>query len=305
MSFSIRFAESSDAPAIHDVIRAAFGARPALDPPAEALSDTVDDIRLAIEQGAGVLVERDGAPIAGLLIGIDDDLATLRRVSVTPEAAGSGVGVQMVATTLVALADMGLRRVRAAARSEFPGNIRWWERAGFAKEQQLAHGWMLARRLPVAIRVPDADAMRALGRRLAAVLHAGDVIVATGALGAGKTTLTQGIGAGLDVEGPVISPTFVLSRIHPSRTGGPALVHVDAYRLSSPEELIDIDLQETLAQSVTIVEWGRGLAEGLAPERLEIDIQRSDDPSDDERTVYLFGIGKRWVGVLEQFREDA
>ncbi len=305
MSIEIRFAKASDAPALHDVIRAAFGARPAVDPPADALQDTVDDVRAAIESGAGVIVERDGIPVAGLLVEFDGPAATLRRVAVVPEAAGAGVGVQMVATTLLALADMDLRRVEVVARSEFPKNIQWWERAGFRRARAVANGWILERSLPVAVRVPDADAMRTLGRRLAGVLRAGDVIVASGPLGAGKTTLTQGIGEGLDVEGPVISPTFVLSRVHRSRRGGPSLVHVDAYRLGSPDELQDIDLQESLADAVTLVEWGRGVAEWLSDEPLEIDIQRSDDPADDERVVHLFGIGTRWDGVLESFREHA
>lgn len=305
MSISLRFAESSDAEALHSVIREAFAARPPVDPPAAALSDTVESVRDAIEAGYGILLERDGAPIAGLLVAADGDTAKLCRVSVVPGAAGSGVGFQMVSATLIALADLGFRQVEAAARHEFPHNIAWWERAGFAQRRPTENGVVLARALPVAVQVPDAEAMRRLGRQLAQVLRAGDVIVATGELGAGKTTLTQGIGEGLDVDGPVISPTFVLSRIHPSRGSGPGLVHVDAYRLSSAEELADIDLQSTLATSVTLVEWGAGLAEWLSDEPLAIDIQRSDDPADDQRTVYLAGIGQRWAGVLDQFREFA
>ena len=101
------------------------------------------------------------------------------------------------------------------------------------------------------------------------------MVIATGDLGAGKTTLTQGIGRGLGTTGRVISPTFVLSRIHASTTGRPRLVHVDAYRLGGPAELDDLDLDATVADSVTVVEWGRGVAEGLAEDRLEIDIWRS------------------------------
>lgn len=96
------------------------------------------------------------------------------------------------------------------------------------------------------------------------VLCAGDLLVLTGELGAGKTTLTQGIGAGLGVRQGVISPTFVLARIHPSTHAGPDLVHVDAYRLRSGAELADLDLESTADRSVTVVEWGRGLAESLA-----------------------------------------
>ncbi|NLE98460.1 MAG: tRNA (adenosine(37)-N6)-threonylcarbamoyltransferase complex ATPase subunit type 1 TsaE [Propionibacterium sp.] len=208
----------------------------------------------------------------------------------------------MIATTLIAATDLGARRVEIVARREFPRTVTWWERAGFTKLAEIPHGWVMGRPLPVAVAVPDAEAMRALGRRLAGLLRAGDVVVATGELGAGKTTLSQGIGAGLDVEGPIISPTFVISRVHRARAAGPDFVHVDGYRLGSAGELDDIDLQETLPTSVTLVEWGRGLAEGLSPDRLEVEIHRSLDPDDDERTVYLFGIGERWIGVLEALR---
>lgn len=305
MSNAIRLAEPSDAPELLSVIHAAFSARPPVDPPAEALADELHDVEAAIEHGYGVLVERDGRAIAALLMEIEDGTATLRRVSVLPEAGGAGVGFEMIATTLMAAADLGARRVEIVARAEFPQTIAWWERAGFSKLRPLPTGWVMGRSLPVAVRVPDAEAMRALGRRLAGVLRAGDVIVAMGELGAGKTTLTQGIGEGLGVDGPIISPTFVLARIHRNPGDGPDLVHVDAYRLASAGELGDIDLQETQPRSVTLIEWGRGIAEWLSPNRLDIDIQRSDDPADDERTVYLFGVGERWQDTLEPFREDA
>ncbi len=79
--------------------------------------------------------------------------------------------------------------------------------------------------------LPDVEATQGFGRRLGRVLRAGDLLVLTGDLGAGKTTLTQGIAEGLGVRGPITSPTFVIARVHPSLVGGPALVHVDAYRL--------------------------------------------------------------------------
>lgn len=115
-----------------------------------------------------------------------------------------------------------------------------------------------------------ADDTRAWGARLGALLHAGDLVVLTGGLGAGKTTLTQGIGEGLGVRGPVTSPTFVIARVHPSLVGGPALVHVDAYRLGGFAELDDLDLDADLEESVTVVEWGHGLAEDLADDRVEL-----------------------------------
>ncbi|WP_369824619.1 tRNA (adenosine(37)-N6)-threonylcarbamoyltransferase complex ATPase subunit type 1 TsaE [Cellulosimicrobium sp. CUA-896] len=96
----------------------------------------------------------------------------------------------------------------------------------------------------------------------------------TGDLGAGKTTLTQGIGAGLGVRGQVASPTFIVAREHPSLVGGPALVHVDAYRLGSLEEVDALDLDSSLDESVTVVEWGSGLVESLAGDRLEVVLER-------------------------------
>jgi tRNA threonylcarbamoyladenosine biosynthesis protein TsaE len=150
----------------------------------------------------------------------------------------------------------------------------------------------------------DAEATRAFGAALAGVLHAGDLVVLTGDLGAGKTTLTQGIGAGLGVRGQVASPTFIIARVHPSLTGGPALVHVDAYRLGSMEELDALDLDASLEESVTVVEWGEGLVEALAADRLEITLRRprggTPDPEDasaGERAVELRAVGRRWADV--------
>jgi len=147
--------------------------------------------------------------------------------------------------------------------------------------------------VPAELRVATDAAMRDLGRVLAARLRAGDLVILTGPLGAGKTTLVQGIGQGLGVRGPVTSPTFVIARIHPPLAGsGPALVHADAYRLGSIREVDDLDLDADVADAVTVVEWGEGLAEGLAEDRLEISIQ--PDPDGVARTVRLRGHGARW-----------
>ena len=138
--------------------------------------------------------------------------------------------------------------------------------------------------------VPDPEAMHALGVRLGGALRAGDLVVLTGPLGAGKTTLTRGIGEGLGVRGPVSSPTFVLARTHPSLVDGPPLVHVDAYRLASAAELDDLDLD--FEASVVIVEWGAGMVDGIADSVLEVRIAREDD---DTRAVELDGAGPRWA----------
>ncbi|WP_376741344.1 tRNA (adenosine(37)-N6)-threonylcarbamoyltransferase complex ATPase subunit type 1 TsaE [Actinomadura latina] len=143
------------------------------------------------------------------------------------------------------------------------------------------------------VTVPTAADMHELGLRLAGRLRAGDLLVMTGHLGAGKTTLTQGIGEGLKVRGPITSPTFVIARVHPSLAGGPPLVHVDAYRLGGFAELDDLDLDASVDESVTIVEWGEGLAEGLAEDRLELIISRGDGPGEG-REVRIVGVGHRW-----------
>ncbi|PFG33976.1 tRNA (adenosine(37)-N6)-threonylcarbamoyltransferase complex ATPase subunit type 1 TsaE [Sanguibacter antarcticus] len=162
----------------------------------------------------------------------------------------------------------------------------------------------------VAVELPDADATRAFGRELARELRSGDLVMLTGDLGAGKTTLTQGIGTGLGVRGQVASPTFVIARVHPSLTTGPALVHVDAYRLGSLDEVDALDLDADLHRSVTVVEWGQGLVESLAGERLDITIERPrggidattdgsavEDAEVGTRRVTLRGVGARWAGA--------
>jgi tRNA threonylcarbamoyladenosine biosynthesis protein TsaE len=144
--------------------------------------------------------------------------------------------------------------------------------------------------------------MHDLGRRLGERLRPGDLVVLTGDLGAGKTTLTQGLGEGLGVRGPITSPTFVIARVHPSLAeGGIPLVHVDAYRLGSLDELDDLDLDASVAESVTVVEWGEGKAEVLTDDRLDVVISREfaedlDEPGDsDVRWVVVRGIGRRWT----------
>jgi tRNA threonylcarbamoyladenosine biosynthesis protein TsaE len=193
-----------------------------------------------------------------------------------------------------------------------------------AKDKEIG-GWNEGVPPRVTRTVSTAAGMRELGTRLAAVLRAGDLVILTGDLGAGKTTLTQGIGAGLGVRGPVTSPTFVIARVHPPAVtagrglagAGPSLLHADAYRLGSRLELDDLDLDTDTADSVTVVEWGGGLAEGLAADRMEITISREQDTvtapgdlaaaeaaavaaadaADAPRIVRIWCIGERWEGI--------
>lgn len=146
--------------------------------------------------------------------------------------------------------------------------------------------------------VPDAEAMEALGAYLASQLRAGDLVLLNGELGAGKTTLTRGLGEALGARGQVTSPTFVLARTHPTASGVP-LVHVDAYRLATAAEVEDLDLD--FDGSITVVEWGAGKMDGAMDSWLEIDIVRpvGGDPEADDapRHVRIRAHGERWEGV--------
>ncbi|MFJ3233319.1 tRNA (adenosine(37)-N6)-threonylcarbamoyltransferase complex ATPase subunit type 1 TsaE [Streptomyces sp. NPDC086787] len=143
------------------------------------------------------------------------------------------------------------------------------------------------------------EQMRELGRRLAGLLRPGDLVMLSGELGAGKTTLTRGLGEGLGVRGAVTSPTFVIARVHPSLGDGPPLVHVDAYRLSGGlDEMEDLDLDVSLSDSVIVVEWGEGKVEELTDDRLQVTIHRAvGDTTDEVRHVTLTGLGPRWADV--------
>lgn len=146
--------------------------------------------------------------------------------------------------------------------------------------------------------VATVDAMHALGIEFGQLLKAGDLVVMTGPLGAGKTTLTRGIAEGLGVRGPVQSPTFVIARTHPSLVGGVPLVHVDAYRLGSAMELDDLDID--FDGSVVIVEWGRGMVDGLAEQWWDIEIARPVGVDDNVAVEDLDGDAARIVTITRQ-----
>ena len=155
----------------------------------------------------------------------------------------------------------------------------------------------------------DLTATRRLATQVAAQLRAGDVIILTGDLGAGKTTFTQGLATALGITAAITSPTFVLARHHNHPTDGLNLVHVDAYRITTADELTSLDLETWLSDSVVVIEWGRGLAEELTDSYLDIELIRpgattdelitdfSDEDVDEPRTAIITGHGPRWEGI--------
>jgi tRNA threonylcarbamoyladenosine biosynthesis protein TsaE len=275
------------------VVREAFGARPALDPPADALGEDVDSLRRLLARRGGLLASLHGHPVGCVVLDPEPDGLVLRRFGVTPAAQGRGVAAALVDAAVQSAT--GRSAVRVVAREELPDTVAFWEAQDFVVTGGSSPYVELARWLGTTFDTPDAEAMRALGAQVGASLVAGDLVVLTGELGAGKTTFTQGLGEGLGVRGGVTSPTFVIARVHPALGEGPDLVHVDAYRLGGLDELDDLDLDTSLDTAVTVVEWGAGLAEGLADSRLEVVIERTvgDAPADDEldpRRVSL-----RWI----------
>jgi tRNA threonylcarbamoyl adenosine modification protein YjeE len=137
------------------------------------------------------------------------------------------------------------------------------------------------------IEIATEDQMHEFGVRLGSLLVIGDLISLNGPLGAGKTTLTRGIGEGLLAEGNVSSPTFLIARTHPTKSGIP-FHHIDAFRLSTPAELDDLDID--FAGSISVIEWGKGFAEGRIDSMLELNIKR--DLETDLRTMSISGMGR-------------
>lgn len=306
------------------VIRRAFAARPTLDPPSTALDETVESVRAALADAGGLLVLRRDFPVGAMFFDRSrPGLLGLRRVSVDPAQQGHGVASAMVGVAEDVAESYEYDGVWLTAREELPDNLEFWQRRGYIRIGADGTAVRLGKTLWVARTVPTAEDARRIGGRLARLAQAGDLLVLTGGLGAGKTTLAQGIGAGLGVRGPVTSPTYVISRVHPSLVDGPPLVHVDAYRLGDAAELDDLDLDTSLEESVTVVEWGAGLAEGLSDNWLEVRLDILGDgtsagaaalaaagpwrnrvpspielsPGEDARVISVRPHGPRWVGV--------
>jgi tRNA threonylcarbamoyladenosine biosynthesis protein TsaE len=296
VTLSVRRVGHESAEVVHHIVHEAFASRPPLVPPADALSETVESIGTRLALNGGLVARVGDEPVGALLFDPVGNTVYLRRFGVLPAAQGHGVAAAMVDAAVEAWP--GRARLSVVAREELPATVAFWERRGFAQTDRRQPYVELSRPLPATYDVPTADDMRALGVRVAKDLRAGDLLVLSGGLGAGKTTFTQGLGEGLGVRGGVTSPTFVIARVHPSLTGGPDLVHVDAYRLGGLDELDDLDLDTSLDDAVTVVEWGEGLAEALADSRLEVRISRAQDPGEgelDPRQVEVLGVGTRWA----------
>lgn len=304
MSLTVRRVGPESADVVLGIVLDAFGSRPPLDPPADALLETEDSIATRLALGGGLLARVDGEPVGCLLLDTVGDTEYIRRFGVVKAARGHGISAALVRAALEAA--VGRRWLKVVAREELPQTVAFWVRRGFVQTDRRMPYVELARPAPTVHQVETADAMRELGRALAAELEAGDLVVLSGDLGAGKTTMTQGMGAGLGVEGAVTSPSFVIAREHHPTGSGPALVHADAYRLGGVHELDDLDLDTPAADAVTVVEWGTGLAEGLSENRIEVRITLStgvgadplhgtDTALDAPRTVEIERIGPRWV----------
>lgn len=288
---TIQTVDGSRAEDVLQVIHEAFSNRPDLDPPATALDETVETVREALDAHGGLLVDLDGAPVGALLFEPRGRLLGLRRVGVLAPVRGLGVAAQMASRAREVAQELGFTGLELEARVELPGTISFWRNLGYVESQRNGNRLTMLRMLPIVHPLEDAERTHAFGEHLAGRLGPGDLVILTGDLGAGKTTLTQGIGEGLGVRGAVTSPTFVIARVHPSVSGGPALVHVDAYRLGGSAELDDLDLDTDIDEAVTVVEWGEGLAEALSVDRLELSLKRA---ADDTRTVTVTPVGPRW-----------
>lgn len=288
---TIELIDDASAASAHSVIIQAFQARPTLDPSATALDETVDSVRAALGAHGGLLARIDGRPVGTLLFDRVGHRLRLRRVGVLPEVRHLGLAQAMAEAAEEHARELGLGSLILEARAELPSTVRFWQRLGYAEIGRAGTTLQMLRVLPSTLTLPTADDTRAFGVELGATLRAGDLVVMSGELGAGKTTLTQGLAEGLGVRGPITSPTFVIARIHPSLAGGPSLVHVDAFRLGDSAELDDLDLDADLEDAVTVVEWGTGLAEALADARLELHLERTND---EMRTLTMTRVGERW-----------
>ena len=300
MSVEVRVVDEAATADVLAVIQEAFGARPEIDPPADALSEDAASVAAELAAYGGLLATLDGRPVGALLFDDSGPGIMLRRFGVVPSAQGHGVASRLVAAAEEHAAARGAEGVRVKARVELPESIEFWKHHGYVPSGRVGVTLRLAKVFPRTMTLPSAEDARVFGVALAGLLRRGDLVILSGDLGAGKTTLTKGIGAGLGVRGEITSPTFVIARVHPPLNEGVPLVHVDAYRIGGIGELDDLDLDTDLDDAVTVVEWGEGVAEGLADERLELRLLRAvgDDGTgedEDPREVVIQPVGLRWL----------
>ncbi|QWC86078.1 tRNA (adenosine(37)-N6)-threonylcarbamoyltransferase complex ATPase subunit type 1 TsaE [Nocardioidaceae bacterium] len=267
-------ATSADAEEVFEVIRAAFSARPAVDPPPPALVEGLEVVRARLDESGGLIARQDGRTVGALLFNDHGRLLSLERVSVHPGVQGGGVAGRLTRAAASHARLNGYEGMHIVARADLPQTVAFWRRQLYNVTGRTGPFLSMTRLFAVEVTTHTAEETRRLGRRLAWRLLPGDLVILTGDLGAGKTTFTQGLGEGLRVRGQVTSPTFVISREHRASGDGPSLVHVDAYRLGGAPELDDLDLDTRFDEAVTVVEWGEGVAEDLADARLEISITR-------------------------------
>jgi len=293
----IRPATEADAATVVDLIHRSFGDRPVLDPPATALTETIASVAPELAAHGGLLALREGEPVGSMMFRPHGDLLGVRRVGVLGWARRHGVAHELADAAEQLANERGFAGLVLEARAELPSTVGFWQHQGYVEVGRDGPRLRMLRLFPRTWRLVSTDDTQAWGERLGRMLAAGDVVIMTGELGAGKTTLTQGIAQGLDVRGPITSPTFVISRVHPPLDGGPALVHVDAYRLGDAAELDDLDLDTDLEDAVTVIEWGRGLAESLAEDRLELTLTSAPDES---RTITAEAHGSRWHRLLRE-----
>jgi tRNA threonylcarbamoyladenosine biosynthesis protein TsaE len=278
---------------VRALTRRAFAEQGVLEPPSGALSETAARVADDFATGGGLLLRDAGGRLVGTCrVRRLGSAWLLRRCAVDPAYRRTGLGRRLVDEASAWGADEGALRLHVGVRDALPGSRAFWESQGFTVLAR--HGFWTELARGVRLDLDGPEQTQELGRRLAAELQPGDLVVLSGPLGAGKTTLTQGIGAALDVRGHVTSPTFVLARVHP---GAVPLVHVDAYRLRDAGgrvELDDLDLDASLDDSITVVEWGEGLVEGLAESRLDVHLER---PAENVRTALVTPVGPRWSTV--------
>ncbi|HWU31987.1 MAG TPA: tRNA (adenosine(37)-N6)-threonylcarbamoyltransferase complex ATPase subunit type 1 TsaE [Marmoricola sp.] len=288
----VREAGVDDAALVVDLIHRAFATRPVLDPPATAMNETEASVAEALENFGGLIADLDGVPVGSLLFAPEGPRLWLRRVGVLAEVREHGIAHLLTAEAARHAARSGFDRLVLEARVELPQTVHFWTEQGYVEVDRDGPRLQMVRPLPLQGRLSSLEETQGLASDIAALTRPGDVLLLSGDLGAGKTTFTQGFGVGLGVRGPITSPTFVIARTHPSLISGPALVHVDAYRLPDSAELDDLDLDTDLDTAVTVVEWGEGIAEQLSDDRLEITLIGGADES---RGVLVRRLGARWA----------